>query len=368
MLKNLTALFITLLLSSTTIAQPIPGTRISYQHLNGDSYLIKVIFYWDCSTILPPTFVKVCFSSDSCSVQDSIMLPVTVQGVQLPPFNLLPFVTSSCNGGSGFGVEKWTYSDTLQLPFQCTDWILSYSNAEEYDWLSATYYPNYFNSTKINNKYFQDNSSIEINTDPGFQYCVAQMSYINFSATDIDGDSLVYQLDSVQLDSQQCPLNPIISIFPNYIDYLNAIYPFVPVSVDPQNGLMSFIPPYILAGMVSVSIHEFRNGIKINSTLVQQQVYVVSGCINSSLNENTESTLTLSPNPATNVLELNLYSFERLTKIFITNNTGQPIKNLEIHDPSIQNYNIDVSDIPSGMYTISAISSKSIKYKKFIKL
>jgi len=139
MVKILATLIIALLLSSTTTAQPIPGLRLAYQHINGNSYLIKVIFYRDCSTILAPTFVKVCFSSDSCGVQDSIMVPASVPGVQLPPFDLLPPVTTSCNGGSGFGVEKWTYSDTLQLPFQCKDWILSYSNPEQYDWLSAAY-------------------------------------------------------------------------------------------------------------------------------------------------------------------------------------------------------------------------------------
>lgn len=368
MLKNLTMLFIGLLLSSTTTAQPIPGTRISYQHLNGDSYLIKVIFYWDCSTILPPTFVKVCFSSDSCSVQDSIMLPVTVQGVQLPPFNLLPIVNTSCNGGSGFGVEKWTYSDTLQLPFQCTDWILSCTNAEDYDWLSATYYPNYFNSTKINNKYFQDNSSIEINTDPGFQYCVTQMSYINFGATDFDGDSLVYQLDSVQLDSQQCPLNPIISIFPNTISYLNSIYPFVPVSVDPQNGLMSFIPPYLLVGMVSVSIHEFRNGIKINSTLVQQQVNFVAGCLNTALNENHDSDFSVSPNPVKNLLEINLKNMDGPINIVISNITGQYIKNQHIQHHSNTSYSVDVTDLQAGVYTITITGPQSTSVERFIKL
>ena len=178
---------------------------------------------------------------------------------------------------------------------------------------------------------------------------------------------MVYQLDSVQLDSPQCPLNSVNLILPYNLNYLNSIYPFIPVSIDPQNGLMSFIPQYILTGMVSVSIHEFRNGVKVNSTLVQQQVNSVAGCIDSSLNENLESTLTLAPNPVKNVLELNLKTFEGPTKIFITNITGQSIKNTEIQHPVVPFYSIDVTGLPYGVYTISFTGSKSTIYKRFIK-
>ncbi len=140
------------------------------------------------------------------------------------------------------------------------------------------------------------------------------------------------------------------------------------VNLDSISGVFSFYPTIIMAGMVSVSIYEYRNGEKINSSLVQQQVYVVSGCINTALNEHPESNFLLSPNPVNNLLEINLKNMEGPISIVISNITGQYIKNQHIQHRSNTSYSVDVTDLQSGVYIITITGPQSTSSERFIKL
>src|SRR5688572_10412022 len=123
-------LFVFLGLSSIdSYAGHILGTDISYSYVSPNNYLVTLRWYRDCQGIFAPSTLMACYSSVSASVNNTITLTQNVSaGYYLPNFPYIPPYTSTCNGGSGFGIELVVYQAQLTLPGPASDWILSYSS------------------------------------------------------------------------------------------------------------------------------------------------------------------------------------------------------------------------------------------------
>ncbi len=118
--------------------------------------------------------------------------------------------------------------------------------------------------------------------------CLDEYFYMDFGATDVDGDSLVYSMirplrgnsnsdDPIidGVDYMPEPYPEVIWIF-GYSD-INAINGAPALGIDPQTGLMEVIAADSGLFVFSVVVEEYRNGIKIGEVRRDFQI-VVAPC------------------------------------------------------------------------------------------
>lgn len=131
----------------------------------------------------------------------------------------------------------------------------------------------------------QCNSSAVFNNWPPVAICVHEPIDFDHSATDPDGDSLVYRLCT--------PLNGPDSLIPQPVPPFQGPYPEVvwndppynltnvlggvPLTIAPDNGFMTGIPNTIGNFVVGVCVDEYRNG-QLLSTTRRDFQYNVADC------------------------------------------------------------------------------------------
>lgn len=138
------------------------------------------------------------------------------------------------------------------------------------------------------------NSSPVFNQIPPSFLCLNQPFYFDFSATDTDGDSLVYAISNPFGGSNLGGLgvnqaNTTVSQFGNQMGappYLNLIFspgysftdPFGGGSfqIDPQSGLLCLTPNQVGISVFAVSVLEYRNGVLLSENKRDFQVQVIN--------------------------------------------------------------------------------------------
>lgn len=273
-----TALAALSLISSKSYGSHAVGADVTYTYVGPNQYLVTVRFYRDCAGITASTSVTVGYES-SCFTGGSVTLnQVPGTGLEIPPSPCLPSVTSTCNGGSGYGVQEYIYQGLVTLAGPCADWTFSFTmccrNAQITTVVDPDFYNLYVEST-LDNFNFPTNSSPVFANIPVTQFCVGNQFYYNQIATDIDGDSLVFSLVDA-LDAAGTPLPYQAGYGP-----LQPIASSTPITIDPNTGTISFTPSMIQVGVIAVLCEEFRNGVKIGEVRRDIQMNVVGGCIGS---------------------------------------------------------------------------------------
>lgn len=115
------------------------------------------------------------------------------------------------------------------------------------------------------------NSSPIINQQPTVAYCPNSPLAIDLSATDPDGDSLVYSF-CAPLNSTQ--ISPPVAATPPYSE-VSYVSPFTPqnpmpaspaLSINPQTGLITGTPTVLGQYVIGICIEEYRNGNLLTTT------------------------------------------------------------------------------------------------------
>ncbi|TDB66980.1 T9SS type B sorting domain-containing protein [Arundinibacter roseus] len=136
----------------------------------------------------------------------------------------------------------------------------------------------------IKNAAVFDNSAPEFTEIKGDYACLNADFYIDFSATDADGDSLVYQLTPpVTGFSNRAVPNPQALGSSNYpivswvegISMANVIPGSKPLRVDPVTGRVSFNASKLGLFAFAITVTEFRNGEKIGAITRDFQLKVI---------------------------------------------------------------------------------------------
>lgn len=79
-----------------------------------------------------------------------------------------------------------------------------------------------------------------------------------------------------------------------------------------------------------------------------------------------DQAMTLSPNPAIEMIKISLPNQAKINQITIRNSVGQSIKDLDI--TMGREMTIDVSDLTDGMYHVSVYTDEGIETKSFVKV
>lgn len=120
---------------------------------------------------------------------------------------------------------------------------------------------------------FGCNSSPQYNTDPPIAFCPTQPLNLDISATDADGDSLVYSF-CAPFTSPQFNPEPVPALAPPYteVGFLAPQTSSFPVpsspalAIDPQNGVLSGTPTSIGQYVVGFCIEEYRQGVLLTTS------------------------------------------------------------------------------------------------------
>jgi gliding motility-associated-like protein len=270
----------------TASATHIVGGSFTYEHLGGSSYNVKLYLYRDCA---PGTFAYP--NSVTVQVRDGNG-GTTGLNFTMPRLGIIELdpPIDTCAVDPGICVEEAVFSSIVSLPPSNTGYhlywgvccrngsILNINNPLNATEMFHTYIPN-------NAQWLTNSSPTWVNFPPVF-VCQGQPLNFDHSATDTDGDSLVYSLYTPYQDN-----NPTYTLGVDPPDNIN----FTPVNwaagfgvnsmlnpggvdplvVDPETGILSGTPNLIGQFVVGVKCEEWRDGEKIGVIVRDFQFNVI---------------------------------------------------------------------------------------------
>lgn len=285
MKKLLTLLFLTL--PGIGLATHIVGGEFRLIHIEGTRYELRLVQYFDEVNGDPEAeddFAQVHIFRKSDNVNMRILNVNQVSSA------FVPYTNPSCTDESIL-FRQIIYSAELTLPpgqfndpegyyavFErcCRNNIVS--NLVSPQSTGQTFYME-FPPVSVNNQSFI-NSSPELSAPISDYACINESFVYDFSATDPDGDSLVYSLEAPLNSSRfeavptptPAPHDPVN--FTDGIDVNNMIPGAPPLRIDSE-GRLRVIPNELGVFVFGIKVEEFRNGNKIGEVRRDYQLLVV---------------------------------------------------------------------------------------------
>ena len=258
-----------------SLASHIAGMDISYecisQGVSSDQYKITVKFYRDCSSSTSaPAFgwqspLNLEYSSASCNRNENRIFSF-VSSTNITP--TCSFITDPCNEPGIVGIEEYIYETSVTLE-HCSDWILRVCEGNRNNVITTIQSPGNQElcvEARINNLNICNNSPT-FTEYPAPYICAGQTYCYNNGAFDIDGDSLVYSLETPDNNN-------------GGVSYLGAYSAQNPVAgstnFDPLTGDLCMDATQAEVSVLAMKITEFRNGVEIGSVVRDIQVIVLN--------------------------------------------------------------------------------------------
>ncbi len=276
---------INMLLSQVSTATHIVGGELNYRYLGNNVYQINLTVYRDCFNGVPPF-------DNPASV--GIFNALTYNFIREKQFNFIdldtvpPTINSPCFiPPTNICYERTVYSDTVILPPSANGYILSYQrccrnitilNLVTPDAIGATY-----EAWIAGTNTFSQNSNPVFNLWPPPFICAGIPFVFDHSASDFEGDSIVYELitplngGTIPDPMPQPPLAPpyqTVTFQPPYsqADMLGGT---PPLAIDPVTGELTCFPTTIGQFVIGIRAKEFRGGILVGYTRRDFQLNVV---------------------------------------------------------------------------------------------
>jgi gliding motility-associated-like protein len=283
-----------LCLNSEVKATHAAGGELVYEWLSGSTYRFYFKFYKDCApgTAAEPSSLPFCYYNSCNNTQGQVTATkMTILPGNLPngqPVSLgCPGFPTTCDNGALPGYREWVYSADITFPSQCNFWTIycgvnARNNAIDNLGANPGSYT-LFLQTTLDNLNAQGNNSPTFTIKPVPYTCANASFTYNNGVVDIDGDSLSFELAyPLAGPGQSCVFPPNISNIdyapPAGIDnYNNTDNPFNTnntFSLNSFTGQMSFVPAVQSENVVSIKVHEYRNGQEIGSVIRDIQMII----------------------------------------------------------------------------------------------
>ncbi len=267
-------------------ASHIVGGEIYYDYLGGNNYRFYISVYRDCNS------TGAAFDSPlSLGVFSGGALIQNVQvgfnGSQIVPvvFNN-PCVTAPSN----ICTENSVYETIINLPPSVNGYTITYQRCCRGPNINNLINPDDTGFTltcvvppMVNNNYI--NNSPRFNDYPPLLLCNNEDLIFDHSATDPDGDQLIYSLITPFAGASSGAPQPNPPPAPPYFNVLwsgtnSAISPLGPgssINIDPNTGLLTASPNLTGRYVVGIQVEEIRNGVVINRTM-RDFIFQVFNC------------------------------------------------------------------------------------------
>jgi gliding motility-associated-like protein len=263
---------------NTVHATHIVGGNLTYKYISGNRYQVKLVLRRDCFLGSPeaefdnPASIAVFTAGGDLAK----WLPGLTNGQILIPFmasdTLNEFIRSDCGfEGTQVCVHETTYQGFVDLPTRPGGYILAYQRCCRNASLNNIIEPLETGSTywvALGDRAMSlRNNSPTFNQWPDVYICANKPLNFDHSATDVDGDSLVYKLclpnsGGTRIDPKPQPANfppfPLVQFKAPYS--LNDVMGGEALKLDPKTGIMTANPNLVGQFLVGVCVEEYRNG------------------------------------------------------------------------------------------------------------
>lgn len=270
----------------------IIGGELYYTHLIGNNYEVTLYVYRDCAP-------------GNTNFDGVANITVFDQGTSLFKLENVPLfsqtnipadIYDSCfSVPTGVCVEQAIYRTTLTLPPSQSGYTISWQRCCRNGTIKNITVPGDWGSTIWTtippSSTVSSNSSPQFKNRPPAAICLGSDFNFDHSATDIDGDSLVYELCEIyhgggkSLTNPTGPNGPVPaqSTAPPYSNVtwqtgytaLDPIDALVPFKVDSNTGVFSGTPLSTGQYVYGICTKEYRNGVLLGETRREFQVNVV---------------------------------------------------------------------------------------------
>jgi len=288
-MRSLLLIFIFVFSIEHLYATHAAGIDLTYECISTNQYKVTLRFYRECSGVNAPNT----FGSDGgyLNISNGVGYNQNFSLGSITPFPVPVYptissspscpYTGSCSGGSTNQTQVYTYEGIINLPYARNDWTITAAMYARNPQITTVNFSDDYSicvQAIINNTSAVgcNNSPTWNNYPPGY-LCVNSNTNYSTAATDIDGDSLVYNL-----------VNPLNNF--NWFGYDNNVnnvpynggytaqLPFNgTMNFDANTGNISFFPTTQLTTIWAVRVDEYRNGNLIGS-IARDIQSVILGC------------------------------------------------------------------------------------------
>ncbi|MEO5644315.1 MAG: PKD domain-containing protein [Bacteroidia bacterium] len=269
MIRRITLLFVALLCAFVANATHIVGGSLTYEHIGGASYRVTLKMYRDCRP-------------GNAAFAGSVTVQVRDQnGNGFSPSKdfTMPFATAvgvnpyidTCAANPGLCLEEAIYTRVVNIfPPLTGGYFLFVRYCCRNSTLNNIVNPlsagdNWNTHIPDMGLLITDNSPVWVNPPPVF-VCQAEPINFDFSATDADGDSLVYSWFAPN-DSMTPSISAGVATY-TPVTYQGGYGPNNScggpnLTINPQTGYITGAPPNVGQFVAGVRVEEYRNGVKI---------------------------------------------------------------------------------------------------------
>jgi gliding motility-associated-like protein len=278
---NLCALKCTLILGmlcrfvNVSTASHIIGGSIHYEIISGNTYEITLTLYRDCSSDTQyddPASIGIFDSSGDLVYNLEIdVADAIINDVEAESYN------ACFMAPLGLCVEEAIYTGTAVLPPVAGGYTLTYQrccrNFSIVNVPTGTDVGITLTTEIPGPELVAINANPEFATHPPLVVCLNAPFVFNHAATDADGDQLVYEFCApLNTNVNGSYINPPGAPPYNGLSYNAGYSPTYPIdaspafAINPNSGLITGTPTSLGQFVFGVCIHEYRNGILINTT------------------------------------------------------------------------------------------------------
>ncbi len=280
---------ILLLAAAEAVATHIVGGEVTYKCLGGNQYQVQLDLYQDCVGGDPnaiaqdsPAYISI-FSGTGTRFLFDTSLSRTGPNLRVPA----NFSNSCVNNPPRTCLNKITFLRTYILPANASGYYIVYQrccrnysvgNILDPGQVGATYFSFIPPASGL------CNTSAQFKDYPPQIICVNNPLVYDHSATDADNDSLSYEFDTAYQGGSASNAKPVP--FSTQLTPVTYIFPYSAknpmggnpqIQINPVTGLISGTPDQVGPYVVTVSCHEWRNKVKIN-TVTREFQFVVTNC------------------------------------------------------------------------------------------
>lgn len=294
-----------MLLQNTTFASHIVGAQLYYECVNANNFTYKITLklYRDCLNGQAPfddPITMFIFNGIGGALNQTVDIPKPPFTPQIQPANWGPCVAVP----PAICVEEGVYETYINLPPLAGGYDLAWARCCRNYAITNLFDPQVEGVTFL--AHIPDpglatcNSMPIFNNTPPLFLCNNLTFNFDYSATDVDGDSLVYQLTNPYTGTNFAGLGagnpamggnqPVVSPGVNPMGpppYNNVVYgaaynfinPFGAgsvISLDPQTGYFSVTPTQTGIYVFAVSVFEYRNGLLLSENKQDVQIHVLT--------------------------------------------------------------------------------------------
>jgi len=271
---------------SSSYADHICGMDLTYEcagqdTAGNDRYVVKLVLYYDCTGSGGSLFQNLCYKSVSCGYSKTITISKEPSNEPIIS-KVCPAINTRCDGGPFRGIRRYTYIDTVTLPFKCDDWVflkplccrpLANNTIVKANVVGSVI------QAELDNLNFSCNNSPTFSTYGALYFCENEKAVLKQGVSEQDGDSLVFKLTTPRIGPGGCIIGGGVPYKVGY-SYTQPLTSVPPVTFDSFTGDLTFTPT--VAGEITstgFTIEEYRNGIKVGSVMRDIEITVLN-CTN----------------------------------------------------------------------------------------